>query len=82
MSFYIDTAGKPADVVRHLEAEATRLGNDQFDGVVEFVCSELEALPADHPGVYVKLTGHHDDHHRNVEIEVRPITVTSPAKEE
>lgn len=82
MSFYIETAGKPCDVVRDVESRVADSDNPQLRAAAEFVCSELEALPADHAGVYLKLSGSHDRSNRNLDIQLRWLNVAGPAKEE
>ncbi|MEV0668582.1 hypothetical protein ACIBI3_44755 [Actinomadura luteofluorescens] len=80
MSFYIETAGKPVDVIRHIEAKVTE-SDPQLSAAAELVCSDLEAMSAGHSGVYLKLSGSYDRANRNLDIQLRWLNVAGPAYE-
>lgn len=78
MSFSIQVAGRPADVVDHIRNHPGYGDPTQLEVVKAFLCAQVEAMPDTITGVYVSASGHHDDYTRQVNIELRPMTIANP----
>ncbi len=73
MSWSIHTIGKRRNVRRDVENAKGYGDTSQFEAARKLILDEIDAYPETVPALQIIASGHHDDHTRQLHIEIKPV---------